>query len=507
MRTLVDPGDVAGSGSVDGQFGPDRSAVIAASQHANGRSMTACSMTRQATQRFMNGRRPGQDLRPTLKGLTGSLPPQRTFLSRLPPLPLNDGGDLLRRARQVRRPAHGARVALCIVQLIAGLLAVSGASFAADTRRFDGEGGDAASTLPEAIRNGLRLDEFVLSCNAATPRQERTLTALKLAVYRIDFDSDGRPDWLVAGTDPCLRQADGLPWWGFAAMAIDEGDDEHGDGPRRILKAIAEAVQLEDASATGYADLPLYRAGPDMLYRYADGRYVAQASSETSAGSPPVPNGDPMWAASPRMLADFRVSPAPLDELGDGPETQRLLRQAFGAARPPLLGSVTGAFTSPTARETLLLVRAGGPRAAAQPPFGQRGTELLRYVDGELSARHALAPQAGNAIVAAPDPDGDGMQILLMRNDDMNMGMLTASLILLRLTLEQAVVLQVFKGVREDGCGGPPSAQKVSASIVYWQGEPKPGDDASAYVLQRFVADCPEANQKLDAFDFEAVGI
>lgn len=361
------------------------------------------------------------------------------------------------------------------------------------------------SSLPEAIQYGLRLDEHVLSCNAAAPGQELSLAALTFAVYRVDFNADGRSDWLVAGTDRCLRQADGLPWWGFVVTADDQNRGDSGDGPPRILKAVAESIQLDEATAAGYADLRLHRDGPDIIYRYVGGRYVMLASPESPAGSPPASRGMPERAASPGVLADFRVPPAPLNELSDGPETQRLLRQAFGAAPLPLLSSVTGSFTSPTARETLLLVRDGGPRAAAQPPFGQRGAELLRYVDGALRSRYALAPQAGNAIVTVPDPDGDGMQTLLMRNDDMNMGIITTSAMLLRLTPERAVVLQVFKGVREDGCDGPPLARKVNASVLYWQ-PPKPGDEAPAYGLQRFVADCPGADRRPDVSDFEAVG-
>lgn len=315
--------------------------------------------------------------------------------------------------------------------------------------------------LPSSIRDGLSVDERILACATDEATGEVRLDTLELEVRRVDFNQDGTPDWLVAGRDACLRNTGATPWWGFLATA--PGDD---DGPPRIFETRAEEVRLQAGASSGFVELIASGPGGERHYRYRNGRY-----------SPLV--GRSPGAAAGRVI-DFGTAPQALD-VPEGIDQTRVIDSVLGHRQDATITSgVRGSFTQAGVDETLLLLQAGGPRAAHNAQ-GEQPAELLRYVDGRLQARYRLQGQDGHFIVAAPDLDGDGRQELLLRADAYQMGVSIGAASLLRIDPETVQVLQRFGRVVEDACEGPPVSRKRRKAVIHWNGGSL--DDPGAYRL------------------------
>ena len=315
--------------------------------------------------------------------------------------------------------------------------------------------------LPSSIRDGLSVDEQVLACATDEATGEVRLDALELEVRRVDFNQDGTPDWLVAGRDACLRNTGATPWWGFLATA--PGDD---DGPPRIFETRAEDVRLQAGTSSSFVELIASGPGAERLYRYRNGRYspLLGRSPESAAG----------------RVIDFGTAPQALD-VPEDIDQAHVIDSVLGHRRDATITSgVRGSFTQAGVDETLLLLQAGGPRAAHNVQ-GEQPAELLRYVGDRLQARYRLQGQDGHFIVAAPDVDGDGRQELLLRADAYQMGVSTGAASLLRIDPETVQVLQRFGRVVENACEGPPVSRKRRKAMIHWNGGRL--DDPAAYQL------------------------
>lgn len=124
-----------------------------------------------------------------------------------------------------------------------------------------------ATALPADIARGLSTDARVLDCPEGVIGGRSAFGPDWVLAHPLDFNGDGRDDWLVEGRHRCLSGEDGADWWAY----VDE------DAAARLVGALgrARAIQLLPAREAQFADLRLERGdgGPRRL-RYEAGAYV-----------------------------------------------------------------------------------------------------------------------------------------------------------------------------------------------------------------------------------------
>lgn len=108
-------------------------------------------------------------------------------------------------------------------------------------------GGDA---LPEPIARALQTDERVLDCGEGVRDGVSRFRPDWVAAHRVDLDGDARPDWVVGGVHPCLREAENAFWWVYAGTA---------DGARALMRGErATALEVMRTRTRGFHDLQLH---------------------------------------------------------------------------------------------------------------------------------------------------------------------------------------------------------------------------------------------------------
>ncbi|MGH9381449.1 MAG: hypothetical protein ACRD2Z_12650 [Thermoanaerobaculia bacterium] len=75
------------------------------------------------------------------------------------------------------------------------------------------DAGDRGLALPDDILRALQTDELVLDCPAGTRDGVSQFAPEWVAARRLDFDTDGLPDWIVNGLHECLVQPYAAYWW------------------------------------------------------------------------------------------------------------------------------------------------------------------------------------------------------------------------------------------------------------------------------------------------------
>ena len=144
------------------------------------------------------------------------------------------------------------------------------APIAAVTRFVAGEQAHGAP-LPDDIVRGLSTDDRVLDCDQGLVDGRSAFAPGWVIAHRVDFDGDGRGDWLVEGRHACIAGGDGADWWLYA---------EDPDGRRLLLAAgRAGAVEVLPARSHGFAGLRLLREdGSIDEARYDGSAYVLSSA-------------------------------------------------------------------------------------------------------------------------------------------------------------------------------------------------------------------------------------
>ncbi|MBD7987308.1 hypothetical protein H9645_04630 [Luteimonas sp. Sa2BVA3] len=141
------------------------------------------------------------------------------------------------------------------------------AEAAVAVRVVAGDPNAMATVLPADVARGLSTDARVLDCPDGVIGGRSAFGPDWVVAHPLDFNGDGRDDWLVEGRHRCLSGEDGADWWAY----VDEG------AAARLVGALgrARAIQLLPARAPQFADLQLERGdgGPQRL-RYEAGAYV-----------------------------------------------------------------------------------------------------------------------------------------------------------------------------------------------------------------------------------------
>jgi hypothetical protein len=191
-------------------------------------------------------------------------------------------------------------------------------------------------------------------------------------------------------------------------------------------------------------------------------------------------------AADPRttVLADLRAPLPPPPQLSAA-QARRVSAAAFGkpVADATVNGIANGAFTAPGAQEVLYLVQPGGPQAAI--PSAQSAV-LLVEAGGQPRAR--LGTNAGTAIQAVCDVDGDGTLEVLLRKESFQMGQLSVRLNLVSLKNARAQLLHSFEHALEDRCADARFGGDIEALVIRL-GAPAAGE-SPVFVEQRYRGLC-----------------
>lgn len=157
----------------------------------------------------------------------------------------------------------------------------------ASRRYAQDDPGEAGLTLPVAIARGLGTDELVLSCPAGTRDGVSQFAPDWVGVRRLDLDDDGRPDWIVNGRHPCLRQPDAAYWWLYADAAA---------GQRVLLRAEpAATLEILPTRSRGFRDLRIHLLDGRGAALITDSRYDGQAyvqAPRSGAETPQQPGTD-----------------------------------------------------------------------------------------------------------------------------------------------------------------------------------------------------------------------
>jgi len=190
----------------------------------------------------------------------------------------------------------------------------------------------------------------------------------------------------------------------------------------------------------------------------------------------------PSAANAAQLLVDMRepffLRPPDLSE----PELQRVLvAAAKGGEETTINGAVSGAFTAPGRKETLYVLQRGGPRAA--DPDTPAGVTLAVFNDGRLEAR--LTTDAGNFVQSTPDIDGDGVNEVLLRADNYQMGVATTRLSLVRVGHDHLTTIASFDEARVDRCGDARFGGDVEAEVIRYEPAAKP-----SFVVENYEGHC-----------------
>jgi hypothetical protein len=145
--------------------------------------------------------------------------------------------------------------------------------------------------------------------------------------------------------------------------------------------------------------------------------------------------------------------------------------------------AVSGAFSKRGARETAYLLQ-------------QRATEPMDTLIAILSGDRVVAavPAPGsNAIVNAPDVDGDGVDELLLDGSVQTFGVLVTTARLVRLSGKELKTVHDFGGVYEGGCVNGQSFG-IRAGVLH--AAPPGRDGKRAFRIDVFGASCrPDGRQ------------
>lgn len=122
-----------------------------------------------------------------------------------------------------------------------------------------------AQVLPADIERALQTDERVLDCPQGQVDGHSAFATDWVRARRVDLDDDGRADWLVEGTHPCLRRDGAADWWIYAEAS----------GGRRLLGRVrgARALEVLPARSHGHAELRVEDTQGARILRYRDGGY------------------------------------------------------------------------------------------------------------------------------------------------------------------------------------------------------------------------------------------
>lgn len=163
-----------------------------------------------------------------------------------------------------------------------------------------------------------------------------------------------------------------------------------------------------------------------------------------------------------RVVVDLRADPVKPQIQISTAERERLAEDVFpGALSSFSVNSVAhGAFTSPTAHETLYLLQAGGPDATS--PVAQ---DAVFAVYSEHRLLHTFTTRHGNFIEATV-PVADGVDRVVLRSDQYQMGTSTTGLTVVQFGTGVLQKEAAFSGARIDRCGDERYGGDVEALVL-----------------------------------------
>jgi len=322
------------------------------------------------------------------------------------------------------------------------------------------------SAISERILEGLATDERILACVPVEPGKIIDPGQLALTVQRVDLDGDRVPDWLIAGTDDCLDRDGAMPWWVYA----DHGTTD-ADGPDRVLRVDADAIEVMSETSAGLHDLRVLKADLPTVWRFDGEQYRAAGGPAAGASG----------AAGDGLVVDYGSLPVAEDDVTRPPGIDARVAAALpegGGANAELMAVAHGAFTQADARQDLVILQPGGPRAV-EPVSERRPAIGAIFEADQLVQRYELDPALGATIAGTPDLDGDARAEVVLLATSTNMGVTSTSASLVQFDAGQINILLSPTPIAEDGCDGPPlSRERRWARIEHAAGQPLDAADA-----------------------------